>query len=131
MRSYFSPDIIVVGSSFDLILWPTLLTLTIREPGVAIRRSSSNEVEREVAEVVDTHLQLEPVGGGLPLGVHQPGVVDQQVEMVEARQELVGGGPHRLERREVERLDVDGGVRVLFEDLRCAPPHPCRDCGRP
>src|SRR6056297_1193029 len=45
MRSYFSPDIIVAGSSFDLNLWPTLLTLTTRDPSVAIRRSMSSSVK--------------------------------------------------------------------------------------
>src|SRR6056297_3227075 len=44
MRSYFSPDIIVAGSSFDLNLCPTLLTLTTRDPSVAVRRSRSSIV---------------------------------------------------------------------------------------
>ncbi|CAL2069196.1 hypothetical protein GPN2_20966 [Streptomyces murinus] len=60
--------------------------------------------EREVAEVVGAELQLEAVPGGLLRGVHHAGVVDQQVEAVEAGPQRRRRGPDGVERGQVQRL---------------------------
>jgi hypothetical protein len=60
--------------------WPTLLTVTTREPGHGQQQVQQQPGEREVAEVVGAELHLEAVPGGLLRGVHHAGVVDQQVD---------------------------------------------------
>ena len=81
----------------------------------------------EVTEVVGPELQLEAVGGELAVGVHDPGVVDEQIDAVVRDTQRVGSGrSDRVERGEVEvleleprvgdgRLDVVDGAGASFE----------------
>ena len=65
--------------------WPTLLTVTIREPARGQQAVEQQPGEREVAEVVGAELQLEAVLGRRLRREHHAGVVDQQVDGVVRR----------------------------------------------
>jgi hypothetical protein len=70
-----------------------------------------------MAQVVDAKLHLEAVAGR-PLGHrHQPGVVDEQVDGGVGRQHAVGRAAHRRQVGKIQLDDLQGGLRVLREDL--------------
>jgi hypothetical protein len=72
--------------------------------------------EREVAEMVDGELHLEPVLGP-PLGdAHHARVVDEHVDVGTGAQAPPGGLAHRCQRREVERLQLERGAGDLAQD---------------
>jgi len=72
--------------------------------------------EREVAEMVDGELHLEPVLGP-PLGdAHHARVVDEHVEVGMGAQDPLGRHAHRCERRAIERLQLERGVGDPVQD---------------
>jgi len=86
--------------------------------------------EGEVAQVVGSELQLEPVTGGLLRREHHPGVVDQQVDPGVPGPQLVCGGADGIQRGQVEGLDHDvrarggagdagGGALALLDVPHC------------
>ena len=91
------------------MLCPMLLTVTTRESVVVSKPVEQEAGEREVAEVVGTELELEPVRGRAPRRVHQAGVVDQQVDPVVVAEQFVGGRPYRAQRGQVQLLNADVG----------------------
>ncbi len=62
--------------------------------------------EREMAQVVDPEHQLEAILGQAPLAT-DPGVVDQDVQLLAGRQEGLRAGPYRNQVGQVERQEAD------------------------
>jgi len=67
--------------------------------------------QEEVAEVVDAERRLEAVLGEAVLGLDQPRVVDQHVEVLDAALHLVGAAANRREARQVEVEHLDRRAR--------------------
>ena len=97
--------------------WPTLLTVTTREPSTGKHIVEQLAGQREVAEVVGAELQLETVFGGLAYRrVHHASVVDQQVDAREVGAQFVGRLADAVQRRQVELLQRDDRVRACLLD---------------
>jgi hypothetical protein len=71
----------------------------------------------EVPEVVGAELQLEAVGRRPTGRVHDTGVVDQQVDPPVATAESLGRDPDRIERRQIEMLELELGPRHRCGDV--------------
>ena len=79
-----------------------------RAGAAASRAGRKQRGEQERSEDVGRERQLDTVRSvGARLGKH-PGVVDEEIETVEARLEALGEPPHLREIGEVAELELDG-----------------------
>ena len=88
-------------------------------------------MQREVAEVVGCHLQLQPVGRLPVRRAHDAGVVHEDVEAGVAAQHGLGRPPDRDEVRQVEEQQLERGALELALELVARPARPSPRCGRP
>ena len=67
--------------------------------------------QQEMTDMVGAKLHFETVGGAIERGSHHPGIVDQQVDLVEAIGGILGCRAHTVERGEVadERVHPRAG----------------------
>ena len=92
--------------------------MTTRAGADATQPLAQQGGQQEGAEVVDLEGLLEAVDGDPALHEHEAGVVDEDVQRVEARQQLAGGGAHGVEVRVVAGDDVQVRVAGRGGDLR-------------
>ena len=100
------------------------LTVTTRERSVVTRRSSSHPVEREMAQVIGRHLQLEAVGCLAVGGPHDAGVVHQYVQAGMLAEEGLRRPPDRDQIGQVERQQLHGRPVELALELVAGLPRP-------
>ena len=79
----------------------------------------SRPVSAKWPEMVGAELHLEAVGRPAERGVHHAGVVDQQVDALVPVAQRLARTADRVQRSEVEDLDVDLGARRGGPDLVC------------
>ena len=88
-----------------------LLNVVTRAPSGCAQQRQEVSGQREVTEMVTAELQLESVGGGLPLRrLHDARVVDQEVDRSSLGVEFLAERFDAGQRRQVERFD--GQLRV-------------------
>ncbi len=81
------------------------------------QRGHESRGEHPVTEMIDPELHLKSIGGTALGHRHESGVVHENVDLRMVLADRGGGRPHRVERGEIDRHDLQRCRRMLAGDL--------------